>query len=320
MTAKSNIYKLKYTGLPLIEDLPQFSDQVRVSISFIKFLLFSGDTNYKTYELKKKCGGARLIAQPSRKLKAFQSWILRKILDNLRPFETCKGFEIGSSTKDNASPHIGNNVMLAFDIENFFPSIKANKVYNIFHSLGYNKKISSILTSLCTFNGALPQGSPASPKLANLICSRLDARVQGFAGKNDIVYTRYADDICLSSQSLKVLLKARAFVPTIIAEEDFKLNKNKTRLMGYRYTPKATGLIIHRNRIGVGRKIYRDLRSKIHYLFMGKSEKYDHVNGWIAYIYGVDSHIYGKLNSYIKKLEEKNPTSPAKGKLFQKAI
>lgn len=320
MANNSNKYKLKFTGLPLIENISQLSDQVRVSESFIKFLLYSGDKNYFTYELPKKSGGVRLIAQPSRKLKAFQSWILRKILDNLKSSEASKGFEIGSSTKDNALPHIGANAVLAFDIDNFFPSIKANKVYSIFHSLGYNKKIASILTSLCAYNGSLPQGSPASPKLANLICSKLDARIQGYAGKNDIIYTRYADDITLSSHSLKPLLKAKWFIPTIIADEDFKVNKKKTRLMGYRFQKKVTGLIINRSRVGVGRSIYRELRAKIHHLFLEKSEEFYHINGWISYIYSVDAQIYKKISLYIKNLEKKYPKSPAIGKLRLKQI
>lgn len=320
MAKNSNNYSLKFSGLPLIEDLTQFSERVRVSESFIRFILYSGDKNYRTYELPKKTGGFRLIAQPSRKLKAFQSWILRNILDNLKASYSSKGFEIGTSTLDNASPHIGANAVLSFDIENFFPNIKANKVYSIFYALGYNKKIASILTALCTYNNSLPQGSPASPKFANLVCSKLDARIQGFAGKNNIVYTRYADDITLSSQSLKPLLKAQSIIPSIISDEDFIVNKKKTRLMGYRFQKKTTGLIINRNRVGVGQAVYRELRAKIHHLFLEKSFDFDHINGWISYVYGVDPKVYAKLLLYIDRLEQKYPENPAANRLRLKHI
>jgi hypothetical protein len=49
--------------------------------------------------------------------------------------------------------------------------------------------------------GSLPQGAPTSPLLANLAVRHLDERLAAFALARDLVYTRYADDITISSSS-----------------------------------------------------------------------------------------------------------------------
>lgn len=311
MANSSRKYQLKNFGLPVIQDLSQFFEEIRISESSIKKYIGYADYYYLTYEIPKKSGGVRLIAQPCRQLKAIQSWILRNILDKLSSSDASKGFEIGTSIYDNAFPHIGSNVILALDLDNFFPSIPGNKVYGVFYSLGYPKNISSALTSLCTYKGFLPQGSPASPKLANLVCSKLDTRIQGYAGKHGITYTRYADDITLSCQSTKKIEKAKSFIQTIINDEGFRVNKKKTRLLGLRKKKSVTGLVVSSKKAGVGREVYRELRVKIHHLFTGKADNYSHVNGWLTFIYGVDSGIYKKLSAYIENLSKKYPMSDA---------
>lgn len=319
MTTTSRKYQLRNLGLPVILDLKEFSNEIRLSESAIKKYICFADHYYLTYTIPKKTGGERLIAQPSRELKAIQSWLLRNILDKLSSSNASKGFELGTSIYDNAYPHIGSNVILSLDIDNFFPSIPANKVYGVFYSLGYTKLISSAFTSICTFKGFLPQGSPASPKLANLVCSKLDSRIQGYAGKNGIIFTRYADDITLSCQSIKKIEKAKYFIQTVIKDEGFRVNKKKTRLMGLRKKKSVTGLVVSSNKAGVGREVYREMRVKLHHLYTGKADNYSHVNGWLAFIYGVDDGIFKKLSTYIKKLSKTYPTSDAIGNIWIKA-
>lgn len=319
MEISSRKYQLRNFGLPLIQDLSQFSEVIRISESTIRKYIGFAEYYYLTYEIPKKSGGARLIAQPCRELKGIQSWILRNILNKLSSSSASTGFEINSSIYDNAYPHIGSNVILAMDLDNFFPSIQANKVYGVYYSLGYPKNIATALTSLCTYHGFLPQGSPASPKLANLVCSKLDARIQGYAGKKGITYTRYADDITLSCQSINKIEKAKSFIQTIIKDENFTINKKKTRLMGLRKKKSVTGLVVSSKKAGVGREIYREIRVKIHRLFTGKAFDYSHVNGWLCFIYGIDRIIYKKLRLYIENLTHKYPTSDAINNIWTKA-
>lgn len=303
------VYKLKNIGLPVITSIEQFADKIGFSHDFISTLYEHSDSYYKVFSIpKKNSTELRIISHPNRELKAVQSWILRNILDFLYVSENSKGFEKNSSTLDNALPHATSNYILSLDLENFFPSIKINKIIQIFLSIGYNKEISLFLASICTFKKSLPQGAPTSPKLANLVCSRMDSRIQGYSSKKNIIFTRYADDITLSSLTVKKLTIAKRVVEYIIQNEGFSLNEKKTRFLGLRSKKKITGLIVSgNNEVRFGRKRFKVLRRTI-YLFLkseGQTSNINYINGMLSYIYGVDPKTYKMLFSYVDNLRIK---------------
>lgn len=306
-----SIYRLKNIGLPAIRVLDDFATAMRLSPEYLKTISERAHYFYKTYQIAKKSGGYRIISQPSRELKAIQGWILRNILDKLTVSPYSKGFEKKTSILDNAAPHIGANYILSLDVDNFFPSIHAGNVYSIYRTIGYNKNISRILTNLSVYNGGLPQGAPTSPKLANLICSRLDARISGYAGPKGITYTRYADDITLSTQTSKKIIKAHDFVKFIIQDEGLNVNDKKTSILGPRKRKRVTGLVVTEKSVGVGREQLRIIRSKIHYIFTEKSDDISHVNGLVSYLYGVDKKAHRKIHQYIERLVVKYGGAPS---------
>ncbi|RZM12259.1 MAG: RNA-directed DNA polymerase, partial [Pedobacter sp.] len=136
MSSSSKTFQLKNFGLPLIRTVDDLAEHTRLSPQLVRYLSYRANYLYKRYEIPKKDGSVRVIAQPSRELKAIQSWILRNILNKLSSSDNCKGFEIGCSILDNAAPHVGANFILNLDLKDFFPSIKATKVYSIFSSIG----------------------------------------------------------------------------------------------------------------------------------------------------------------------------------------
>ena len=318
--SSNNIYSLKNLGLPALKEIKDFASATRLSYRRITYLAYRAEHLYNTYDVLKKSGKKRTIAQPNRELKAVQAWILRNILDKLSSSPHSKGFDLGTSILENALPHQGANYILTLDLEDFFPSISANKVYQIFNSIGYNKEVSSLLTNLCVFKGGLPQGAPTSPKLANLVSIKLDTRIHGYTGPKGMVYTRYADDLTLSSQSVQKLEKTRHFIGTIITDEDLVINRFKTKLCGTKSQKKITGLILSQNNIGIGREKLREIRAKIHHLFTGKSDNYSHVNGLLAFTYGVDKKSYTKLYRFIDKMKTKYPSAEAVIELHNKTV
>lgn len=307
----NNIYHLKNLGLPALTSIDGFAHAMRLGSNTVRSLSISSNSLYKTYNEPKKSGGVREIAQPCRELKAVQSWVLRNILDKLNCSPYSKGFEKGKSILDNAKPHAGANYLLSLDLENFFPSIKSYKVYGVFSSIGYNKEMCKLLTNLCTYFDSLPQGAPSSPKLANLTCARLDARIQGYAGPKGITYTRYADDITLSANTAVKIEKAKSFVETIIHDEGLKVNKAKTKICGTKRQKKVTGLVLSGNNVGIGQIKYRELRSVLHHLFVGRISDYGYINGWLSFIYSVDKKAYNQLYAVVDSLTKKYPKSNA---------
>ena len=142
------------------------------------------------------------------------------------------------------------------------------------------------------------------------MCAKLDSRIFGYAGPKGIVYTRYADDITLSAQTAQKIYKAKDFIGTIISNEGLKINKSKTKICGTTRQKKITGLILSEKNVGIGQKKFKDIRIKIHYLFIEKNSNYSNVNGLLAFTYSVDKKAYKRLYTYINKLMAKFPHHP----------
>lgn len=308
--------RLKILGLPNINDLEDFAYLINLSQKSIYQLSKNSEYYYKTYQIAKKNGKFRDISQPNKQLKGIQLWILNNILNKLKVSDYSKGFEKGQSISDNVRPHIFSNCLLNIDIKDFYPSINSIKVYNLFKSIGYNNLISTILTNICTHKNTLPQGSPCSPKISNLISWRMDSRLQGYVGKKGIIFTRYADDITLSGMIPSKLIGVLPFVEKIIRDEGFTLNKYKTRFTGKLRRREITGLVIYDNFFGIGRTKLRIVRSKI-YNFTKTTDNINqkalyHLYGWMSYIKSVDEVRYNALTTYISLLFKKYPKTDIK--------
>lgn len=300
-------------GLPVIQTVDDFSEMTHISKYTIYQLSKHSDKYYKTYTIPKKSGKPRTISQPSKRLKGLQAWILENILNKLKVSNSCKGFEIGSSTASNAEPHRGANTVLTIDLKDFFPTVTHKQVFNVFKAVGYNSTIAIIFTNICTFEEALPQGSPCSPKLANLCAWQLDVRIQGYVGKRGINYTRYADDLSFSGLSPVKVVQILPMIKTIVEDESFKINPSKTRIAGSSRAKVVTGLVLSNDTFGVGKKKYKNVRAKIYHLTLKKEQSnikllYE-VNGWLSYLNSVDKKRLIKATKYIKELSGKHPTT-----------
>ena len=113
-------------------------------------------------------------------------------------------------------------------MKDFFPSIGYKEIYKIFRYIGYTDGVSKLLTKLCTnVNDVLPQGSPASPPLSNLVSLKLDKRLSRLAESIGADYTRYADDMLFSSNIFQFDLK-KWFIRKIkfILSDNLKVTMN----------------------------------------------------------------------------------------------
>ena len=139
------------------------------------------------------------------------------------------------------------------------------RVKGVFRSLGYSEKIATILALLCTepevdevemdgrsyyvAKGArvLPQGAPTSPSITNILCRRLDVRLQGLAQKYGFTYTRYADDLSFSAKGAarENLTKLLGNVRRIIKDEGFVIHPDKLRIMRKGSRQEVTGVVVN---------------------------------------------------------------------------
>jgi RNA-directed DNA polymerase len=236
--------------------------------------------HYSCQWLPKRSGGYRLLEAPKSRLKGLQRRVLREILERVPAHEAAHGFVRGRSALGCAQQHAGSAVVLRLDLEEFFPSIGAPRIFRTFRGLGYPEPVARALTGLCTVkvpsfvlstlpapsfaenldaaaldarartrrrlrHRHLPQGAPTSPALANLACFRLDLRLTGAARSLGTRYTRYADDLAFSGGAgvARDGERLQRLVAAIALEEGFRVNHHKTRLMTQGQSQRLLGLV-----------------------------------------------------------------------------
>ena len=249
--------------MPVIFDFKHLSLLLGLESAALAFYMFADeDFFYKETAIPKRNGGIRIIDIPSERLKSIQKWILNKILYNIDIHECCYGFCRGKSIYDNALLHTNKDCVLNLDLKNFFPSIKQSEVFNIFYNKGYTKRVSYYLAKLLTKDGRLPQGSPASPMISNIVAKHLDMRLYKLARCYKVSYSRYADDITFSGASnVKNLIP---IVTEIIREEGFEVNEKKTRYAYYYQRQEVTGLIVNK-KVSISKEYMKELKKEIYY-------------------------------------------------------
>ncbi len=228
---------------------------------------------YKNYTIRKKKGGKRQIFAPQKKLKEIQkhlNYFLQAYYLMIKPDEV-HGFVVNPhylgthcNILENAKMHIGKKYVLNIDLKDFFPSILSMRVKQIFASkyFGFNEQIATALTLLTTYEGKLPIGSPASPVISNFVCIQLDNDLKKFADMNELVYTRYADDLTFSSDT-KISNDTILNIINLIKNNNFEINEKKLRLKTANRKQTVTGLTVNK-KVNVDRKLLKKIRAMLH--------------------------------------------------------
>lgn len=240
--------------------------------------------------LAKRQGGWRLLEVPEGHLLGVQRKLLAGLLNHVPPHEAACGFAKGRSVREHAATHVGQSVLLKFDLQDFFSSVRASRVHSLFATLGYPDEVARALTALCTLatpeavlarghsegglswtqrqrlrDPHLAQGAATSPALANLCAFRLDLRLQGLADALGARYTRYADDMVLSGPDhlLAAGSRIRVWVSRIAAEEGFALNPAKTHIVGAAQRQQVCGIVVNR-KLNLPREDFDRLKAVLH--------------------------------------------------------
>jgi retron-type reverse transcriptase len=293
----TDVQKLRGNGLPEIDSLDGLSELLGATRNELVWLAsrphWDAPAHYSMRQIPKKSGGTRLLMAPMPRLKAVQRAMHAKLISQLPVHESVHGFRKGRDALSAATPHVGKDVVISVDIENFFPSFTFRRVSGYFRTLGYGRGVAVALANLTTarladgavkqdgkwrdshnlrhadmagrYHPELPQGAPTSPGLANAICLRMDKRLDALARKFGATYTRYADDISFSgyddlAKSAGHLLQ---LVRQIVRTEGLRLNEKKTRIMRGGRQQRVTGVIVNQ-KTNVPRREYDLLKAILH--------------------------------------------------------
>jgi hypothetical protein len=278
----------------------------------------------------------RVIAVPEPGLMKVQRWIAQRILAQVRPHHASVAFSKGDKLVEAARPHCGARWLIKLDVSNFFESINETAVYRVFRSLGYQPLVSMEMTRLCTRLGSdthyrlrrrwlrterrtrigvyearrmghLPQGAPTSPMLANLAVRLFDEAVQEIADAHDLSFTRYADDIALSSLDVEF---GRERCAEVIGKVYAKMgefglapNATKTRVTSPGARMIVLGLLVDGDSPRLPREFRANMRRHLHYLCRDGANIADHASArGFDSITGMKNHVFG-LAMFARQIE-----------------
>lgn len=318
--------QLRKYNLPVFNTLADLAAAMQLELSALRYLLFQREvsrrTHYYNFEIPKKSGSKRRISAPKRQMKNMQLWVLHNILNQVPIGEQAHGFIRQRSIVTNAQPHTGQDIVINIDLKDFFPSIDFRRVKGLFHKLGYSEQMATIFALICTqaetemveMDGVnyyvekgkriLPQGSPASPAISNLIAYKLDKKVKGLADKFGFTYTRYADDLSFSAdkESEKNISGLLHYLDEIIQSEGLTINPEKTHIMRSGGQQKVTGIVVNQV-LNVERLQLRKFRALLHNI---------ETNGWNGQKWGHADNILHSIEGYIHFIKMVNPVKSEK--------
>jgi retron-type reverse transcriptase len=279
---------LQRFNLPVVANLKQLRKLLGVrSPQQLGYFLLATEQDggpYTKFTIPKRDGSERAICAPKSQLRWTQRRILEEILAKVPPHDAAHGFVPGRSTVTNARPHLGSQLLIKFDLKDFFPTIHYYRVVGLFTRLGYpvhdgrfgtddeSDRVAATLARLCCYTpdprawhlGHTPQGAPTSPAISNLVCRRLDARLTGLAKRNAGVYTRYADDLTFSFKTTEIDLgRFRWWVDQVCQQEGFVVHQGKFRVIRASQRQVVTGIVVN-DALRVPREERRRFRAVLH--------------------------------------------------------
>jgi len=233
---------------------------------------------YIQFRIPKSSGGTRLIEAPTEELKTLQKDITN-ILQNyykILPHNAAYAYTRGRCAYDALVTHQRNKArwFLKIDIKDFFPSITVellkDKLPTIYPLNWLSESYLDKLIDIATNNhNVLPQGSPLSPLLSNLIMVGFDLALSSKLRRFEYqtyTYTRYADDMLISCPYAFEFQKIVEVIEELFTEFNlpFQISKHKLRYASAAGRNWNLGLMYNKDlKITVGTKRKKELHSLV---------------------------------------------------------
>lgn len=283
-----------------------FLEKSGINFNYLLLYSMNASKKYFRFEIPKRDGSQRSIYHPAKKLKEFQRFLVNEIFYKLPTHDCVFSYRKGLSIKNMLLQHKNNNYTLRIDFINFFPSIKNFQIRNILQK--YNDlnifdftlnelETTSILNIACR-NNCLTIGAISSPQISNIILYDFDQAVHEYCTRNDIVYTRYADDLFFSSSKPNILKNILSIIPQILIDlklNTLKINDKKTIHSSKKHNRTMTGLIITSdNKISIGLEKKNEIKRNLYYLKQGRNNITDKtsIGGYLSYIKSVEGSFF----------------------------
>ncbi|MEF3101299.1 retron St85 family RNA-directed DNA polymerase [Raoultella terrigena] len=273
-------------------------------------LLADAPKKYKVYYIPKRGSGFRMIAQPTKELKHVQRFLVSLLEPNLPVHCKAMAYQNNKSIKDNALLHKENNYILKMDFQNFFNKIKPELFFskldnaNVTLESGDREVLRNLLFwrpgTKRSVTLILSVGAPSSPFISNFVMYDFDREIDDWCEKNNIVYSRYADDITFSTNTKDLLSSVPKVVKKMLVTNvpGLSVNESKTIFTSMAHNRHVTGVTLTSDgKLSIGRDRKRMLYAKIHKYSLGllSSEEINKVRGLISFADYVEEDFLSRL-------------------------
>lgn len=296
--------------------LQRMASDLAMLPSHLGKIIRTAPLRYKLFEIPKKSGGMREVAQPAREVKAIQRWVVREIGPRLPIHKSATAYRDGSSIRKNAEAHVSSRYMLKLDFTNFFPSILRSDLDSHLecHCSDFlDPAARQLVAHVCCWARhrepplRLCIGAPSSPLLSNSLMFEFDSRLAALAEAEGVVYTRYADDITLSSRDRGRIDRYGEIVKELLGELHYpRLTLNETKTVRASRAGKrvVTGLVLTpEGKVSIGRDRKRLIRAMYHRsLTQELSEKEaQELSGLLAFADSIEPGFFQRLKHSVKR-------------------
>jgi len=262
---------------------------IGISVGDVQRILARAPLRYKVYDIPKRSGGSRTIAQPSTELKVIQRYLVDNVFDKLAVSDRAMAYRKGVSIRDNAKAHSLSPYILKLDFTAFFHSFRLADMDFVFkiNSLSIDRHEMNILklASYWRPKGSphfmFAMGAPSSPMLTNAMMYEIDSKIAQLCAELGAKYTRYADDITISGERADDLIVIERGVREVVQAADhpkLRFNDTKRGLYGPGQKKIVTGLILTPDgKISIGRDRKRQISAGVHWWLAGKIASEMHI-------------------------------------------
>lgn len=293
-----------------------FDSTFHNKFNFNDFLNLEIDKEYTSFFIRKKS-----ILSPSNKLKKYLRFLNSFIFDYAKINTNVVHSYIREKNAYTAViKHANSKYFFQTDIQDFFNSITYQDVDNILDENLDDIPIYDIneykyqLLNLITVKGVLPVGFSTSPSISNTCLYAFDNKLENYCRNNGIIYTRYSDDIILSSNNKNSLNEIQKVISDLLKSfftDRIQLNIHKTKHTQKGEKIKLLGMVIlPSGHVSVDMKVKKQIEVLLHFYINDKDKFSDYFKK--HYLDGDLSKISGQLNyintidqSYLNKLRKK---------------
>lgn len=298
----------RLNGLKAATSLSDLAKLLPFKPTAVSYILYKQPavTKYRVFQIPKRSGGQRTIKAPIDSLRLLQRRLADLLQDCIeevnvstkRKDRAAHAFKRKRSIITNARQHRHRRWVLNLDLEDFFPSINFGRVRGFLiknRDFELHKDVATVIAQIACHENSLPQGSPCSPVISNLIAHLLDMRLVKLASDAGCTYSRYADDLTFSTNKKEfpsgIAVPAAAegagshlWLPsdalkTAIDRSGFRVNAKKTHMMYRASRQNVTGLVVN-EKINVCWEYRHNVRAMVHSLvktgrfeLLGKTQK-----------------------------------------------